>query len=174
MINTATAAVKAAVTGLPVSNQTASVATARPMTTGTKIADTRSAKRWTCALPFWASSTRRAICASCVSAPIRVARTNSRPPTLTVAPMTSSPGRTSSGTDSPVSSEASTAELPSTTTPSVATFSPGRTMKTSLTVSCAVGIRTSVPSRSTATSLAPISNKARNAAPERFFARASK
>ena len=44
------------------------------------------------ALPVCASSTSRAICASWVSAPTRVARTTSRPPALTVAPTTASPG----------------------------------------------------------------------------------
>ena len=39
-----------------------------------------------------------------------VARTTSRPPAFTVAPMTPSPGPTSTGTDSPVSIEASTAD----------------------------------------------------------------
>ena len=73
------------------------------MTIGTKTPDTRSARRCTSALPFCASSTSRAICASWVSAPTRVARTTSRPPALTVAPTTASPGFTSTGTDSPVS-----------------------------------------------------------------------
>ena len=44
--------------------------------------------------PIWASA---------VSAPTRVARTTSRPPALTVAPTTPSPGPTSTGTLSPVS-----------------------------------------------------------------------
>ena len=88
--------------------------------------------------------------------------------------MTVSPGPTSTGTGSPVSSEASIAEEPSSTTPSVATFSPGRTTKRSPTASCSIGMRCSAPSRSTATSLAPSSNSARRAAPERRLARASK
>ena len=46
---------------------------------------------------------------------------------LTVAAATSSPGPLSTGTDSPVSIDSSTAEVPSTTTPSTGTFSPGRT-----------------------------------------------
>ena len=48
-------------------------------TTGTKTADTRSASRCTGALPACASATSRAIWASAVSAPTRVARTTSRP-----------------------------------------------------------------------------------------------
>ena len=138
----------------------------------------RSASRCACALPFWASSTSRAIWASWVSAPTRVARTTSRPPALTVAPTTASPGPTSTGTDSPVSIEASTAEVPSSTTPSVAIFSPGRTTNRSPAASWSVGMRSSVrpsgPSRSTATSLAPSSSRARSAAPARRLERASK
>ena len=68
--------------------------------------------------------------------------------------------------------EASTAELPETTVPSVAIFSPGRTTNSSPTASSEVGILISVPSRSTETSFAPSSSKARSAAPawrlERF------
>ena len=44
--------------------------------------------------------------------PTRVARTTSRPPALTVAPTTASPGPTSTGTGSPVSIDASTADVP--------------------------------------------------------------
>ena len=83
------------------------------MTIGTNTAEIRSASRCTGALPVWASSTSRAIWASLVSAPTRVARTTSRPPALTVAPVTASPGPTSTGTGSPVSSEASIADVPS-------------------------------------------------------------
>ncbi len=59
----------------------------RTITTGTKTPETRSARRCTSALPFCASSTRRAIWASWVSAPTRVARTTSRPPAFTQAPV---------------------------------------------------------------------------------------
>ena len=148
------------------------------MTMGTNTAETRSARRCTLALPFWASSTSRAIWASWVSEPTREASTTSLPPEFTVAPTTASPGPTSTGTDSPVSMEASTAEVPVTTVPSVAIFSPGRTTNRSPTASWPTGIRVSVcppgPSRSTATSLAPMSSSARSAAPEVRLARASK
>ena len=92
MISTETAAVKAAVAPPPAPSQKPRVATARPITTGTNTPETRSARRCTSALPFCASSTRRAIWASWVSEPTRVARTTSRPPTLTVAPTTSVAG----------------------------------------------------------------------------------
>jgi hypothetical protein len=174
MINTATAAVNAAAVGCPRASQTPSVANARRMTIGTNTAEMRSASRCTAALPVWACSTSRAIWASWVSAPTRVARTTSRPPALTVAPTTASPGATSAGTDSPVSMLASTAEVPSTTTPSVAIFSPGRTTNRSPTASWWTGTRSSRSPRRTATSLAPSSNSARSAAPARRLARASK
>ena len=174
MISTATAAANAFVAPAPSSSQNARVATDSAMTTGTKTAETRSARRCTGALPDWASETSRAIWASAVSAPTRVARTTSRPPAFTVAPATLSPGPTSTGTDSPVSMPASTADVPPSTTPSVAIFSPGRTTNRSPTVSCSIGTRTSVPPRSTATSLAPSASRARSAAPELRLARASK
>ena len=144
MINTATPAVKAVAAVSPVPSQKPRVPMASPMTIGTNTAEIWSARRCTGALPFWASVTSRAIWASAVSAPIRVARTTSRPPALTVAPVTASPGPTSTGTGSPVSSEASIAELPSSMTPSVATFSPGRTTNRSPTASSVIGMRTSV------------------------------
>ena len=53
------------------------------------------------------------------------------------------PGATSTGSDSPVSSDWSIAESPSTTTPSVAIFSPGRTTNRSPTWSSETGTRTS-------------------------------
>ena len=75
MMSTATAAVNAAPADEPESNHPASVAAEIPITIGTKTAETRSASRWTGAFPDWACSTRRAICASAVSAPTFVART---------------------------------------------------------------------------------------------------
>ena len=174
MISTATAAVNAAVALCPVRSQPARVSSDRPMTIGTKIVATRSARRCTGALPVCACSTMRAMRASWVWAPTSVARTIRRPPALMVAPMTRSPGPTSIGTGSPVSSELSTADSPSTTTPSVAIFSPGRTMKLSSTASSVTRIRVSVPLRSTATSLAPSVSNALSAAPERAFARTSR
>ena len=51
MISTETAAVKALAADAPASNQPPSVSSARTITIGTKIAETRSARRWTGALP---------------------------------------------------------------------------------------------------------------------------
>ena len=175
MISTATAAVKANVRSSPTPIQKPSVATERAITIGTKTPEMRSARRCTGALPDCASVTSRPIWASAVSAPTLVARTIRRPPAFTVAPATSSPGRFSTGTDSPVSSDWSTALEPSSTMPSVATFSPGRTTNRSPTASCSTGTRRSAPSASRiATSLAPSSSSAVSAAPARRLARASK
>lgn len=104
------------------------VTAAMARTTGTNTALMRSASRAMGAFPVWAWDTRRAICASVVPEPTRVALTRSRPDVLMVAPVTAVPGPTSTGTDSPVTRDASTAEFPSTTTPSVAIFSPGGSM----------------------------------------------
>ncbi len=174
MIRTATAAVSAAVSGKPAASHVARVASATAMTSGTNTPATRSANRWTGALPDWAASISLAICASWVSSPTRVARTTRRPPALTVPPVTASPWPTSTGTGSPVSIEASTAEDPATTIPSVAIFSPGRTTNSSPIMSRSTGRRVSAPSRSTATSLAPNSSSARSAAPARRLERFSK
>ncbi len=163
--STATAAVQAAVTGNPAPSQAPRVITATAMTIGTNTPEIRSASRCTGALPVCASATIRAIWASWVSDPTRAARTTSRPPAFTVAPATGSPGPTSTGRDSPVSMDASTAEVPDTTRPSVAIFSPGRTTNSSPTARSAIAMRCSVPSRNTATSLAPSSSRARSAAP---------
>jgi len=66
--------------------QTANVTAAIAMTAGTKTAATRSAIRWMGAFEPWASSTRRMIWASAVSAPIFVARKVKLPLRLIVAP----------------------------------------------------------------------------------------
>ena len=141
MTSTATAAVNAArssaslMSGAAASSQAPKVTAAMARTTGTNTELIRSARRAIGALPVWAWDTSRPIWARVVSAPTRVARTSSRPAVLMVAPVTGLSGPTSTGTDSPVTSEASTAEDPSTTMPSVAIFSPGRTTMRSPTPS---------------------------------------
>src|SRR5699024_30237 len=147
MISTATVAVNAALTGKPAPSHAPSVATATAMATGTNTAETRSASRWISALPDWASSTILAICANCVSEPTRVALTTRRPPAFTVAPVTGSPAVTSTGTDSPVSIDASMAEVPEVITPSVAIFSPGRTTNSSPSDSSSIETRCSAQHR---------------------------
>src|SRR5699024_11195395 len=115
---------------------------------------------------------------------------SSTPEVLIVAPVTVSPGATSTGTDSPVSIASSIAEWPVSTSPSVAIFSPGRTRKTSPTTSSSIGTCTSVrgscavpdpdaapagpdPSRSTVADFAPRSSRALSAADARVFALSS-
>ena len=172
---TATAALQADAAGSPAPSQKPSVATATAITHGTNTAAIRSASRCALALVACAWLTRRVICASRVSAPTWVARTTSRPLMFTVAPVTGSPGPTSAGIDSPVTSDASTAERPSVTIPSVAIFSPGRTTNRSP----AGEFRhrhppLGSPSRSTATVLAPRAASALSARPDRSRARASR
>ncbi|CAB4883970.1 unannotated protein [freshwater metagenome] len=175
MMSTATAAVNAFVALPSLIHQNASVASDRRITTGTNTPATRSANRCTGALPDWAASTSRAIWASAVSPPTRVARTVSRPLVLTVAPMTDDRGPTSTGTLSPVTSDWSTAEVPDSTMPSVAIFSPGRTTNRWPTTRASIGVRTSSPfGLSSETSFAPSSTSARSADPARDFARASR
>ena len=109
-----------------------------------------------------------------MSAPTRVARTTSRPPALTVAPATASPGPTSTGTGSPVSIEASTAEAlhddavgrDLLARPHDEPVADGELRRP--------GIADPVAVAQTATSLAPSSSSARSAAPARRLARASK
>ena len=174
MISTATAAANASAAPWSVTSHPTRVAAARAITAGTNHAEMRSASRCTGALPVCARSTSRPMRARAVSAPTPVASTTSRPPAFTVAPTTASPGPTSTGTLSPVSSDWSTADVPSTTTPSVATVSPGRTTKRIPTASASMPTRRSVPSgSSTLTSLAPRSSRASMAAPARRLARAS-
>ena len=107
-------------------HQPRNVASAIAITIGTKTEDTRSASRCTGALEPCADCRSRTISASLVFAPTLVTNTTSRPWPLTDAPTTSSPGPTSTGTDSPVSIERSSQDEPSFTTPSAGTFSPGQ------------------------------------------------
>ena len=79
MISTETAAPNANEALSPAASQNASVAAASAITTGTKTAEIRSASRCTGAFPACACATSRAIWASAVSAPTRVARTTRRP-----------------------------------------------------------------------------------------------
>ena len=167
MISTATAAVTAKVAPAPAISQATRVSADSPMTVGTNTPEILSARSWVRDLPVWASSTSRAIWASWVSAPTAVARTANSPVVLMAAPTTIDPGPTSTGSDSPVITELSSAERPSTTTPSVATFSPGRTTNSSPTRSPSMGMVVSPasPGRRTRTVRAPTSASARSAWP---------
>ena len=61
MMSTATAALNEREASPVTTSHAANVASASTMTIGTNTADTRSARRWMGALPFWACSTRRII-----------------------------------------------------------------------------------------------------------------
>jgi hypothetical protein len=115
----------------------------------------------------------RTICASVVSRPTRVARNRKVPVRFIVAPTTSEPGSFSTGIDSPVSIDSSTAERPSRITPSVGMRSPGRTTQTSSARSSAAGISTSRPSRTTRAVGGARSSSRRTASDVRRRARAS-
>ena len=129
-------------------NQPAKAASATTRIAGTKTAVTRSANSWIGTLLACASSTRRMTFDRKVSSPTPVALTRSAPEWFTVDPRTLSPGSFSTGIDSPVARDSSTALLPSRTTPSVGIFSPGRMIITSLTRTSRVGTSSSAPSRS--------------------------
>ena len=122
-----------------------------PITTGTKIPDTRSATFAIGALVAAASLTMRMICASVVSSPTRAASHRINPDWFIVAADTMSPFSLSTGMLSPVSADSFTAVLPSTTIPSTGILSPGLTTKISPFVICSTGSVSSLPSFSTVT-----------------------
>ena len=146
----------------------------RPTTTGTNTADTRSARRWTGALPAWASSTSRAICASRGVRPDPGRADDEAAAALTVAPTTSSPGPTSTGTDSPVSMRCRPRTRRRRRRRRPRPSRPGRTTKESPTASSPMGTRVSTPSRKDGDVLGAQVSRARRAAPERVLARASR
>ena len=129
----------------PASSQAAIVTAASAITVGTKMPETLSAIFAIGALVAAASSTMRMICESAVFSPTRVARHFKKPDVLSVAAETSSPAFLSTGTLSPVSAASLTALSPSSTTPSVGMLSPGRTTKTSPTLTCSIGTTLSMP-----------------------------
>ena len=91
-----------------------------------------------------------------------------------VPPVTLSPAAASTGTDSPVIMDRSTADWPDSTSPSAAIRSPGRTTNRWPARSKSAGIGCSVPSSpSTQTSLAPAAASSRMACPAVRRARAS-
>ena len=85
-----------------------------------------STTRWIGAFEPWASLTMRMMLASAVSLPTLVAVNLKLPVLLSVPPMTSSPTCFSTGIDSPVIIDSSTALAPAITSPSTGIFSPGR------------------------------------------------
>ena len=147
--STATALTKAWVKSPAKIHQPAKARRAMAVTTGTKIAEMRSARRCTGALEPCACSTMRMMPASSVWLPTPVARQLSRPSPFTVAAYTLPPTSLATGRLSPVSMASFTLEAPSTTSPSTGTLSPGRTTKTSPGFRLSTATSTSTPSRST-------------------------
>ena len=82
--------------------------------------------------------------ASIVSAPIFSARMTRLPVPLMVPPMTLASCSFSTGIDSPVTIDSSTALRPSMTTPSTGTLSPGRTRRRSPICTCSSGTSSSL------------------------------
>ena len=92
--------------------QATHVTTAMPSTTGTKTPEIRSASFWIGGFDAWACWTRRTIWASAVALPTAVASMSNAPSPLRVPPRTGRPGPFSTGIDSPVTIDSSTAERP--------------------------------------------------------------
>ena len=126
--------------------QTTNVTSATAITAGTKIPAILSATFSMGALVEVASSTRRMMPASVVSAPTRSARMANQPVVFTVAPVTASPACLPTGTLSPVMTDSSTTPSPSSTMPSTGTPSPAFTISTSPTRTCSMPTRCSLPS----------------------------
>ena len=127
-------------------NQATKVTMAATMTAGVNHAEMASAMRAMGALRPCASRTMRTICCSAVSAPTRVARNEKAPVVFIVAPYTADPAVLSTGIDSPVSIDSSTADAPAITSPSTGSRSPGRTITMSPRSTSRVGTSSSMPS----------------------------
>jgi hypothetical protein len=127
----------------------AKVKAAMASTVGTNTLEMRSARRWIGACDPWASLIKATMRASTLDAPIAVASTSNAPEVLMVAPITRSPARFSTGIDSPVSIDSSTAPLPDRTMPSTGKRSPGRTTTTLPGASEAIGTSSSTAPRRT-------------------------
>ena len=130
----------------PQTAHTTPASTAAATTPGTKNAATRSASCCSGARLRCASATRWTIFASSVSRPTRSARITKLPPPFAVPPTTFAPATFSTGIDSPVSIDSSTALAPSSTTPSTGTRSPARTLSLSPTSTASRDTSSSVPS----------------------------
>ena len=149
MTSTATAFSVATVQSPCASPQASQVTRAMTMMTGTKTSLTRSTVRWIGALAACASSTRRMMRDSVVSAPTAVARTRSKPSPLMAPAATLSSGPLATGRLSPVRCDWSMWLRPSTTVPSAASRSPARTTSRSPTASRPTARSTTRPSTST-------------------------
>ncbi len=139
------------------------------MTPGTRGLAMRSARRWLAPLRDCSASTIRTIRARELSSAVVVTSTSSTPVPLIDPANTSLPGLASTGTDSPVIAETSSAVRPVRITPSVAMRSPGLTSIRSPTRSSEGATTVSLPSRSTVASSGTRDSSARK--PRRVRAR---
>ena len=129
-------------------DHTASVITDKTNTAVTTYGARRSAASTTGARRVAASSTMAASLATRVSRPEVVVMSSMGPLRLMAPAVTSSPARTRTGRDSPVSSEASMVDSPTTTRPSMGTWSPARTAMRAPTPTSSVATSRSTPSTS--------------------------
>ena len=121
-----------------------------------------------------ASATICTMRASIVSRPTFSARITNPPRPFTVPPITWAPGAFSTGSDSPVTIDSSTALAPSSTVPSTGTRSPGRTRSRSPACTRSSVTSSSPPSaRSRRAVFGARSSSARMAPPVRSRARSS-
>ena len=171
--STATARISATSAPTPAHNQPSSVASAISSTTGTNTLATLSTRRWIGALAACASSTRRMMRESTVSAPTARTSSTTRPSPLIEPPVNTAPASLVTGNGSPVSMDSSTCVSPSSSVPSTGKRSPGRTTRRSPTITSATGTSTSplLPSRCATSGRRPCS--ARIAAVVWCLARAS-
>ena len=142
-------------------------------TTGTKMAEMRSASAWIGALLPCACATARTMAANCVAWPTLVARTFSMPPAFWVPAYTVSPSPRATGRLSPLSALSSSTALPASTVPSTASRSPWRSTTTSPGSSLPMATSCSWPSRSTLAVLGDSASSASIAPAVRRLARLS-
>ena len=176
MMSTATAATSPCASrgSGPNAAHAANATTADSTTAGTNQPETTSARRWIGARLRCASMTIRTIWARRVSFPTRSARITNEPVPLSVAPVTRSPSRFSTGIGSPVTIDSSTEEPPASRTPSTGIFSPGRTRSRSPGATCSISTSRSLPSGSRRRALRGASRRSARIAPDtRLRARSS-
>ncbi len=140
----------------------AAISAAATMIAGTSGLAMRSARRWLAPLRDCSASTIATMRANELSAALEVTSTSSTPVPLIDPANTSLPGPASTGTDSPVMAETSSAVRPEVMVPSVATRSPGLTSIRSPTRNSAGGMVISAPSRRTVASSGTSANNARS------------
>ena len=149
MTSTLIARSSAYATLCPIASQITQTIAAMMRTAGTKTPDTLSAILAIGAFVAAASLTIWMIWENVVSSPILVAFARMKPDWLIVAADTLSPTALSTGIDSPVSADSSTAVFPSMISPSTGIDSPGFTTKISPSITSSMPTVTALPFLST-------------------------